>query len=85
MEPVVDLPADVRFPEELLQLVEAEHPDTISHFRSVLAAEVATPQPRTPAPQRVAVQGCRLYPMFVLAAQRTQKCARSADGLALVE
>ena len=85
MEPVVDLPADVRFPEELLQLVEAEHPDTISHVRSVLAAEVATPQPRTPAPQRVAVQGCRLYPLFHHATQRVQKCARSAEGPVVVE
>ena len=75
MEPVVDLPADVQSPEELPQLVEAEDPNTVSHVRSVLAAEATTPQPRTPELQPVAVQGCRVYPLFDLAAQRAQKRA----------
>ena len=82
---MVDLPADVQSPEELLQLVEAEDPYTVSHVRSKLAAEAATSQPRTPEPQPVTVQGCRLYPMFDLAAQRAQKRARSVDGPAVVE
>ena len=80
MEPVVDLPADVQSPEELPQLVEAEDPNTVSHVRSVLAAEA-----RTPELQPVAVQGCRVYPLFDLAAQRAQKRARSVDGPAVVE
>ena len=66
VEPVVDLPADAQPPEEFLQLVEAEGPDTVSHVRSVLAAEAATPEPRAPEPQPVAVQGCRLHPLFDL-------------------
>ena len=85
MEPVVDLPADVQSPEELPQLVEAEDPDTARHVRSVLAPEAATSQPRTPKLQLVAVQGCRLFLMFDLAAQPLQKRARSADGPAVVE
>ena len=67
MEPAADLPADVQSPNELLQLVQAEDPDTVSHVRSVLTAEAATAQPRTPEPQPVAVYGCRLYNMFDLA------------------
>ena len=84
MESVVDLPADVQSPKELLQLVEAGDPDTVSHVRSVLAAEAATPQLRTPEPQLVAVQGC-LYPKFDLTAQRAQKRTRSADVPKVVE
>lgn len=85
MEPVVDRPADVQFPEELPQLLEAEDPDNGSPVHSVLAAEAATLQLRTPEPQPVAVPGCRVYPMFDLATQRTQKRARSAHRPAVVE
>ena len=73
MKPLVGLPADVQSPKQLLKFAEAEDPATDSRVRSVLAVQAATPEPRTIELQPVAVQCCRLNPMFDLAAQCTQK------------